>query len=131
MHCFHRMNIYANLGAMPLNNKLVTAVLLSAVLAARAQDPKINFVEPSAIAPGNTTRVTVQGDNIETNWTFWTSFPCETKGDQITLARDATVGVGAVRVMTAKGVSNLHLLMIDDLPTIKESGSNQTVAAAQ
>src|SRR4051812_16226545 len=131
MHCFHTMNIYANLAAMPLNIKLIALMLVGASLALGAQEPKINFMEPSAIAPGKATRIMLHGDNVETNLSFWTSFSCDAKGDEITLPADATVGIGAIRVVTAKGVSSLHLLMIDDLPTMKESGSNQTVAAAQ
>ena len=125
------MKIYANLVAMPLNIKLIAFVLFGAILAAGAQDPKINFIEPAAIAPGKTTRIALHGDNVETNWTLWTSFACEANGDEITLGSQATVGIAAIRAVTPKGVSSFHLLMIDDLPTIKESGSNQTVATAQ
>src|SRR2546426_7151776 len=131
MHCFHIKNIYANLAAMPANIKLIAFVLCGAIVAAWAQDLKINFIEPSAVAPGKTTRIILHGDNIETNLVLWSSFPCETRGDAIMLAADATVGIGTIRAVSAKGVSSFHLLMIDDLPTIKESGSNQTVATAQ
>jgi len=118
---------------MPLN---ITAfvrlvVALCCVVSLSAQEPKINFIEQSAVAPGKTTRITLHGENLETNWTLWTSFPCEVAGSEIKLPLDAPVGISPVRAVTAKGVSGLHLLMIDDLATVKESGSNQTVAAAQ
>ena len=107
------------------------AVLLCTILSVAAQEPKVNSIEPSAIAPGKTTRITLQGDNVDTNATLWTSFPCDIAGTEITLPADAPVGIHVVRAINSKGVSGFHLLMIDDLPTIKESSSNQTVAAAQ
>lgn len=102
-----------------------------ALAQAHAQAPKINSVEPAAVAPGKTTRLVLHGENVETNWTLWTSFPGEVVEGQITVPANTPVGIGAIRAVTAKGVSGLHLLLIDDLPTIKESSSNQTVAAAQ
>src|SRR5688572_5535359 len=116
---------------MPANKMLAGSLLLASMLAGRTQEPRINYVEPAAIAPGKTTRLTIHGENIETNYSLWTSFSCEVAEDKITLAASAPVGIGAVRVVTPKGASAFHLLMIDDLPSAKESSSNQTVAAAQ
>lgn len=131
MHCFHTDNIYANLRAMPANNQFVFSVLLASALIGYAQAPKINSIEPSAVAPGKTTRVILHGENVETNWSLWTSFPCELDGDKITVAANTPVGIGAVRAVNTKGASGFHLLMIDDLPSASESTSNRTVAAAQ
>jgi hypothetical protein len=114
---------------MPVNIKLSAILVFGAAAILRAQEPKINFIEPSAIVPGKVTRIVLHGENIETNWSLWTSFPCEASGSNLTAT--APVGVGAVRAVTPKGVSSFHLLMIDDLPTVKESSSNQTVSAAQ
>jgi hypothetical protein len=116
---------------MPLNIRLLTLMLLGAILPGRGQEPKINFIEPSAAAPGKATRVIPHGDNIETNWTLWTSFPCQLTENTITIPADAPVGIGAVRAITPKGASAFHLFMIDDLPTASESSSNQTISAAQ
>ena len=121
--------IYANLRAMPANIKLLSIPLLGAVLLAGAQEPKINSIEPSAIAPGKATGITLRGENVDANWSLWTSFGCDVAGTNLTAT--APVGIGVVRAITSNGVSNFRLLMIDDLPTIKESSSNQTVAAAQ
>lgn len=105
--------------------------MMLAALSAAAQEPKIIYIEPAAVAPGKTTRLLLHGDNVQTNWSLWTSFACEAAEDQITVPASTPVGVGAVRAITPGGVSGYHLLMIDDLPTLKEAGSNQTVAAAQ
>ncbi|HKQ39198.1 MAG TPA: hypothetical protein VJ063_14065 [Verrucomicrobiae bacterium] len=116
---------------MPLNIKRLVIALACGAVLARAQEPKISSIEPSALVPGKTTRIVLHGDNLETNWTLWASFPCAVVGDQVTLPPDAPVGIGAVRGVTPTGASAFHLIMIDDLPTVKESGSNQTVAVAQ
>jgi len=39
--------------------------------------------------------------------------------------------IGAVRMATTNGISNLHLVMIDDLPGVAESRTNKTIASAQ
>src|SRR4026209_2862677 len=101
MHCFHTHNIYANLAAMPLNIKRLLLALCCVASLARAQEPRISAIEPSAIVPGKKTSLTLRGDNVETNWTLWTSFPCESAGNEITLPPDAAVGIGAVRAVTA------------------------------
>ena len=116
---------------MPQNNQWLVLALACVASLACAQEPKINYVEPSAITPGKATRLVLHGDNVETNCTLWASFPCKLSGTEVTLLPEAPVGIGVVRAVTPKGISAFHLLMIDDLPTIKEASSNQTVAAAQ
>ena len=116
---------------MPVNIKRLVLALCCVASLARAQQPKLNSIEPSALAPGKTTRLVLQGDNVETNCTLWTSFPCKVAETEISLPPDTPVGIAVVRAVTPKGVSAFQLLMIDDLPTVKESASNQTVAAAQ
>ena len=116
---------------MPANIKWTALALMGGVYVAGAQEPKVSGMEPSAFAPGKMTRVVLHGENVETNWSLWTSFPAEVKGDQVTLAPNTPVGIGAIRAVNGKGASAFHLVMIDDLPTVKESSSNQTVAAAQ
>src|SRR5688572_3585818 len=109
MHCFHTKNIYANLRAMPANNQFVFSALLASALVGHAQAPKINSIEPSAVAPGKTTRLILNGENVETNWSLWTSFPCELDGDKITLAANSPVGIAALRAVNAKGASGFQL----------------------
>ena len=116
---------------MPANIKWTALALIVGTGVIGAQEPKVNFIEPWAVAPGKVTDVILHGDNVDTNWTLWTSFPAEVKGSQVRLAAKVPVGVGVVRAVNAKGASAFHLLMIDDLPTVKESTSNQTTSTAQ
>lgn len=51
--------------------------------------------------------------------------PEPTRGDlRVQPAADVVPGVYALRVVTAGGVSNLRLMLIDDLPTVAESTTN-------
>ncbi|MEW6302574.1 MAG: PPC domain-containing protein [Verrucomicrobiota bacterium] len=72
--------------------------------------------------------------------TLWTSFAARTEavhndGDtaefKVTLPADAPVGIAAVRVANGKGVSSLHLMMVDDLPSVADNGTNNSAKAAQ
>jgi len=111
-----------------------------------AQSPSIDYALPSAVAPGKTTKVTFYGANLSGATELWTSFPAkiapvptgETNDAsrkqvtfQLTVSRDVPVGLGAVLLATTNGISDLHLLMIDDLPGVAKSGTNKTIAAAQ
>jgi hypothetical protein len=50
---------------------------------------------------------------------------------RLTVPPDAQLGVGAVRLRTGNGVSNVRLMLIDDLPSIARVGTNKSMAAAQ
>jgi hypothetical protein len=111
-----------------------------------AQAPSSGRVSPAAVLPGKATDVTVIGANLAGPTAFWTSFPAKvelaggvdkngTLADRvvlrITTPGDAQVGIGALRVATGKGASNLRLVMIDDLPSVADNGNNHAQAAAQ
>ena len=124
---------------------LSLAILISAPVAhaQRRADPEAQpFAAPAAVAPGQTTRVTFTGPGVANATGLWASFtveakaiPAESNGApaafDLTLSPDAPVGIGAVRVVTAKGVSNLIPLMVDDLLTARESEGNRTAQSAQ
>jgi hypothetical protein len=115
-------------------------------MAALAQAPSLTHVVPAAVAPGQTTDVTLFGANLAGANKVWTSLPGEAKlADGIekngteaakvvyrfTVPADAPAGIGGLRIATGQGVSNLRLLMIDDLPSLADNGKNKTVAEAQ
>ena len=121
-------------------------ILLLSACRGLAQSPTLNHAVPSAVAPGKTTTVTFHGENLSGATELWTSFSAnvtrglssETNGSarnqvafQISVPKTVPVGIGAVRLATTNGVSDLHLLMIDDLPGVAKSGTNKTIAAAQ
>src|SRR5262249_1150531 len=77
---------------------------------------------------------------------LWTSFPAsfiflprtndaspdgKTVACKLTVPPEVQVGIGALRLATTNGVSSLHLLMIDDLPSITENGQNKSLTNAQ
>lgn len=106
-----------------------------------AAGPEIESCAPLALRPGVPVKVTFSGQNFPTAPRLWTSFPAQvetldagsdTKARfRITAATEAAVGIGAVRLYGSNGVSNLELVMLDDLPGISESKTNQTRTNAQ
>src|SRR5438477_10611504 len=111
-----------------------------------AQSPALSYATPSAVAPGRTATVTFRGENLSGATQLWTSFPAKVTRDssseingparnqvafRLSIPKTVPVGIGAVQVTTTNGVSDLHLLMIDDLPAATQSGTNHTIAWAQ
>jgi hypothetical protein len=119
--------------------------LIHSLLNAGGQVPSIDSVEPSALVPGQTTAVTLSGDNLGNPIQLWASFPCdvrptraasaETGTDksrfELTVPKGTGPGHGVVRAITRHGVSTWKLIVVDPLPTIQENGTNTTAALAQ
>lgn len=108
--------------------------------AADAQTPAVSRAVPSALAPGKTVDVILHGSGLEGPTALWTSIPATTEclqstGDRatyrVTLPPEAQAGIAALRVATRRGVSNLHLFMVDDLPSVAETAGNTSPGAAQ
>lgn len=109
-------------------------LLLLACLPVHGQRPTISHTQPGALRPGQTNVLTVFGKNLSGEAQLWTSFAAQVqpKGDnaepsqaqfEIVLLADAPLGIGAMRLATAKGLSDLHLILIDDLPSQSASAS--------
>ena len=125
---------------------VLVVLTIGSVWAAMAQSPRLSRAIPSAAAPGKTTEIIFHGENLAGISNLWTSFPAEVSfvgpdehreldgkktTVRLTLPANAQAGIGAVRLAGTNGVSSLHLLMIDDLPSVSKSGSNKTVNAVQ
>jgi len=87
-----------------------------------AADPQLERVTPLALQPGQKSVLQVVGSNLEKPTGLWTSFPAEVEvlpqgGFQVQVDEQVPSQVGAVRVITQNGVSNLRLVLIDHLPT--------------
>ncbi|MCA8991048.1 MAG: PPC domain-containing protein [Planctomycetaceae bacterium] len=110
------------------------------------QAPTVNLIQPRGVNPGQTVDLRTVGGNLAGATQCWTSFSGVTAvatdiekngtdGGQtvyhVAVPPDAPLGVHGLRVVTDKGVSNLRLLLVDDLPTVAEAGGNNSVAAAQ
>lgn len=127
--------------------KLLLAVVVIGLCtaAASAQSPQITAIIPGAVPPGQATTVTVQGSGLDGVTGIWTTFPTqpalapgEMNGKEagqvafaLTLPPEAPVGIHAVRVFSGRGVSNLKLFCIDDLPNVVEAAGNGTLKTPQ
>lgn len=107
---------------------------------AAAEAPSVAFAIPSAVAPGQTQEVTFHGTGLEAPTAIWSTFGVELSFSggatdratyRIIVPPGAPVGVGALRIATRAGVSNLHFFLVDDLPSTVERGGNSSAAAAQ
>lgn len=124
---------------------LLAAVGLCAQ-SASAAPPAINAVVPSGIAAGQATDVTLYGTNLAGAGGLWCPAvsaseltpEVESNGQdaakvsyRLTVPAEMPVGVYGLLLSTGEGVSNMRLLMVDDLPTINEAGNNKTFETAQ
>ncbi len=125
------------------------AIALVVVLSARlafGQPPTVSHAIPAGVQPGKSVDVVFHGANLAGATGLWTSFPAsaaltpglEKNGTEpasvsyrVTLGSDVPPGVAGVRVITPKGISNLRLLLIDDLPAVAKAGNNKSLATAQ
>jgi len=122
--------------------RVLLALLCTLFLCANclADSPTIKYALPSALAPGKVTEMTFVGSDLGGVTSIWTSF--ETKTERVRFEDNRSVfkvnvpatcpiGLGAVRLVGTNGVSSLHLVMLDGLPSIVESGTNRSIATAQ
>jgi hypothetical protein len=108
-------------------------------LSSFAAAPNVTRISPLAAIPGKTTVVTYLGDNLQGAVDLWTSFPCEvapvnssdSTAFELKVPRQTTTGIGAIRLVTTNGLSGLHLLLIDSLPTVEAASTSHSPATAQ
>jgi hypothetical protein len=113
--------------------------------ATNPQAPTINPLTPAAVQRGVPLELLVTGANLANPTGVSLSVPAkisiskEDKNGQdatkfkvrIDVPADTPVGAYAFRIGTPRGVSNLRVLCVDDLPQLTASGSNRNKAAAQ
>jgi hypothetical protein len=122
----------------------VALVLLAS--AAMAQPPAVTHLVPGGAQPGKSVDIVFHGANLTAPTGLWTSLNATAEltpgldkngteagsvSYRLSLPADAPLGVAAVRLLTGQGVSNIRLLLVDDLATIAKSGANKTPATAQ
>lgn len=110
-----------------------------------AQAPVIQVLSPPGVNPGSTAKVRVAGSQLAGATELWSTFgeksklaaDIEKNGTDngscvfdVTVPADAPLGVHGVRVVTPQGVSVLRPILVDDLPTVPESGSHATFETA-
>ena len=114
-------------------------VLAAALASSSAAAPNVVRVSPSALVPGKETVITLLGDNLQGAADLWTSFGAEavpivssnSTAFRLALPKQSRAGFGAVRLVTANGLSGFHFLLIDPLPAVTASGTNRSFASAQ
>jgi hypothetical protein len=107
--------------------------------------PVLNLAVPLGMQRGTTLDLTLTGNNLAEPIGLWTSFPAKVtipiEGDngkdkgklrvRVEVPQDAPLGFQAIRLATRRGMSNLRLFCIDDLPQVSESATNHTPSTAQ
>lgn len=113
----------------------VLATSIATGLAAHAaESPRITRSVPTAAAPGQTVEITFTGERLDSMTSLWTSFP--SNGEkikssrneavfQLTVASNVPVQVGAIRLVGTNLLSDLFLLTVDDLPTVRKTGAKK------
>lgn len=113
---------------------------------AGAQSPVINGTTPQAVAPGTTQTIKVRGGSLAGPTAWWSSFattatlatdvpengknPAEI-AYSLAIPPEAGIGVHGIRVANPAGVSNLWLVMVDDLPSVAQVKPNADITQAQ
>ncbi len=121
----------------PLSCRTFACLLLLAVPGRAVADGVIERIVPPVLERGTTTRIAVYGKNLDGAENLWSSLsdgvleakPTESHADrvvfEVTTKRSAPVGICGVRVATKHGLSNVQLLLVDDLPVRLGSASSK------
>ena len=111
-----------------------------------AQAPALNVVMPLGIQRGTSLDLVLTGANLAEPTGFWTSIPgakatIPTDNNngkdagkllvKLEVPKDAPLGVHAVRLATSRGLSNLRLFCVDDLPQVVADGKNRVPEGAR
>ena len=129
----------------PLLHAALLLVLIPASVA-HCQPPAVSHLLPAGIQPGKPVDVVFHGGTLAGPTGVWSDLPLtaeltpgiEGNGTQpasvsyrLTIPADTPPGVAGIRLATGQGISNLKLLLVDDLPTAVDSGSNKSPETAQ
>ena len=108
--------------------------------------PSLNVLMPLGVQRGTTLELNITGANLADPVTLWTSIPgakatIPTDNNNgkdpaklkvvLEVPKDAPLGFHMVRLATARGLSNLRLFCVDDLPQVVSTGGNRAKATAQ
>jgi hypothetical protein len=97
--------------------------------------PFIEAVNPPVLQRGAVTRITLRGDDLRQAVGVWTSLPTSRVSGSIvpaggsedvtldiTVPADAPLGLHGLRLATQSGLSNVHIVLIDELPLTPAPG---------
>ncbi len=131
-----------------MKRPIIAALIVGLLPASLAwgKPPSIGYTAPLGVEPGKATDVVFHGGDLAGPTGVWTSFPStaelapgvEKNGEdpaavtyRIDVPAETPLGVAAVRVTTGEGVSNVRLLLVDDLPSARKAGDNKSLESAQ
>src|SRR5258707_271600 len=100
---------------------------------------------PTGMQRGTTVEITLTGTNLAEPTGLWMSFPAKvtiptdannTKDNaklrvRLEVPKDAPIGFHSIRMATTRGMSNVRLFCIDDLPQVQEVDTNRSKTTAQ
>ncbi len=125
---------------MPRSRPLLGSIALLLLARVASADPFVESIIPPVLEVGKTTRVTLVGRELENAESLWLSVSGVTvkaveSGAKkavfdLSVAKDAPVGVAGLRVATKHGLGNACLVLIDDLPVAKCDASALSLPTA-
>lgn len=104
--------------------------------------PYIEEVDPPVLRRGAVTRVTLRGEDLHQAVGLWLSSPAspvtvsvgpEQRGEvalDIAVPSDAPLGMHGLRLATRSGLSNVHIVLIDELPLTRASQKAESAGLA-
>lgn len=107
--------------------RLLCFLILAGCVTAVHAEPFIEHLDPPALTRGQTCRLTLVGSGLDRAQSLWFSLPAkhfqvkpltstaERTEVEVTVAADCPLGLYGLRLATEDGLSNLHLLAIDEL----------------
>lgn len=124
-----------------LTVRAILLAMLAGTSAGFSQSPSLTRASPGALLPGKAQELTLHGANLFGATNLWTGFGVKVLAATATNASAtkfhvlvpaaAPVGIHAARVASVNGVSSPVLLMVDDLPSVADRGTNTSVTNAQ
>jgi len=126
-----------------VRQRLSLTLLVGVVFVLPAQAQNVTHLIPVAFNPGVTTRVRLYGQGLAAVRNLWTSFNAQIKwvadapatdnevSFDITPDDKTTIGMYGLRGIGPEGISDVRLVVIDDIPVSLENGQNKTPASPQ
>lgn len=111
-----------------------------------AQSPNLNMPLPMGIQRGNAFELQLTGANLADPVAFWTTIPgakADVPADnnngkdnaklriRLEVPKDTPLGSYAIRLATTRGISNVRLFCVDDLPQLLKDGKNTNKTTPQ